>query len=92
MASSLARAVETSSEQLEKYCSEDRIMDALGQWMATEGPLTWNTWQKCIDSIRARYLERDPDAGIPEGVQYPKWSSDLWEKTSRTPFGPQWHE
>ena len=78
------------SEQLEKYCSEETMMDALGQWMAEEGPLTWNVWQSGVASIRARYLGCDPETLIPGGMQQSTWSSNLWEKVSSDLLGPEW--
>ena len=88
----MTRVVELSSEQLEKYCTEGTMMEALGQWMVDEGPLTWNTLQKGIALIRARYLGRDPATVVPEGVQYPKWSSSLWDEVSQNLLGPEWRD
>ena len=56
-----------SLEQLDELCAEDSFREALGRWLAG-GAVIWKTWQKGLAAIRARYLERDPEATGPVGV------------------------
>ena len=43
-----------------------------------DGAVTWNTWQKGLAALRARYMDKDPKAAGPGDVAYSTWSQRLW--------------
>ena len=78
-------------EQLDELCGEELLTDALGKWLA-DGAVTWNTWQKGLAALRARYMEKDSEAAGPGDVAYSTWSQRLWCELSEEVLGPEWRK
>ena len=85
----MAAGAAISPEQLDELCNENLFNDALGRWLA-DGAVTWNTWQKGFAAIRARYLEKDPEAAGPVEVACSTWCQRVWCELSEEAHGPEW--